>query len=327
MFLTLPPELLEEIGALLIRDDLKALRGANKDVQAAVDPTFFAEFPISSSALSRLSESDVSFLRTIAGGETHWSPHATKLSVFPGAFTNVSDTETADVNGPFDVRELFAAALKSMSRIRTVLWKVAVNEPEWVRQVLCDSICGFPQLENFNIGLLSETEFTATTEMPEEFVASSVCYSKTAAMSFMDDVILNIIIIRLPPTRSLHIKACGCALAPQNSCFGRCADADQYRAVDDICHGLKRAVEGFSSEIIYSTDLHVDGSIYDLQPVESSDEDESTGEEPTFSYKCRQPEWKSDEPRRVARRVYRFPDPELAAQYYLRATRGHFNAE
>jgi hypothetical protein len=95
----------------LIRDDLKALRGANKNVQAAVDPAFFAEFPINSSALFRLSESDDSFLRTIANGETHWCQHAKKLSVFPGASTNVFHTETPDVNGPSDVRELFAAAL------------------------------------------------------------------------------------------------------------------------------------------------------------------------------------------------------------------------
>ncbi|KAF7344860.1 hypothetical protein MVEN_01647800 [Mycena venus] len=324
MLLSLPPELLEEIGALLIREDLKALRGANKNVQAAVDPAFFAEFPISSSALSRLSESDFSFLRTIADGETPWSQHAKKLSVFPGALANVSHTETGDVNGPSDVRELFAAALGSMSSIRTVLWKVTMNEPEWVRQVICDSICAFPELENFSIGLLSEAELTATTEMPGEFVASSVCYSKTTAMSFMDDVILNTIIARLPSTRSLHIKACGCALAPQNACFGRCADADNYREVDDICHGLKRAVEGFRAEIIYSTDLYVDGNIYDLEPVASSGEDESTEEETTFSYRCRQPEWTPFMPRygRVERRVHRFPDPEVAARYYAMATGG-----
>ncbi|KAJ7498320.1 hypothetical protein B0H11DRAFT_2276029 [Mycena galericulata] len=252
-------------------------------------------------------------------------------SVFPGALTNVSDTESADVDGPSDVRELFAAALKSMSRIRTVLWKAAMNEPQWVRQVICDSIRAFPQFENLNIGLLSEAEFTATTELPEEFVASpeSACYSKTAAMSFMEDVILNTIIAGLPFTRSLHIKACGCALAPQNACFGRCADADQYRAVDDICHGFKQAVEGFRAEIIYSTDLYVDGNIYDLERGASSDEDESTEEETTFSYRCRQPEWTPVEPRvgRIVRRVSRFPDPQLAAQYYLRATSGYRNAE
>lgn len=85
-----------------------------------MDPAFFAEFPISSSALSRLSESDFSFLRTIATGETGWFQYAKKLSVFPGASTNVSHTETADVNGPSDVLELLAAALQSMSMIRTV---------------------------------------------------------------------------------------------------------------------------------------------------------------------------------------------------------------
>jgi hypothetical protein len=142
-----------------------------------------------------------------------------------------------------------------------------------------------------------------------------------------DDVVLNTIIARLPSTRSLHIKACGCALAPQNACFGRCADADHYRELDDICCGLKRAVEGFRSEIIYSTDLHVDRNIYDLKPVASSGEDESTGKETLFSYRCRQPEWTPFKPRygRVERRVSRFPDPEAAARYYAIATSGHLD--
>ncbi|KAJ7202686.1 hypothetical protein B0H12DRAFT_1162590 [Mycena haematopus] len=320
MLLILPPDLLGEIGALLIRDDLKALRGANKDVQAAVDPAFFAEFPISSTALSRPSESDLSFLRTVADGETPWSQYAKTLSVFP----EVSTISAVSVDDESSVaRELLAAGLGSMSKIRTVLWKVAVNEPEWVRQVICDSICAFPQLENLNIGLLSQAELATAGE----FVFFSACYTKTEATTFMDDVIFNTIIAGLPSTRSLHITACGCALAPRNACFGRCADADDHREVDDICHGLKRAAEGFSSEIINSTDLHADGNIYDLKRVAASDGDESTGEETTVSYRCREPEWTPSKPRegRIERRANRFPDPQLAAEYYFRATSGHYN--
>ncbi|KAJ7195995.1 hypothetical protein B0H12DRAFT_1226578 [Mycena haematopus] len=327
MLLNLPPELLEEIGVLLIRDDLKALRSANKNVQEAVDPAFFAEFPINSTALGSLSESDFSFLRTIAGGETPWSRHAKTLSVFPGlgASTNDFPFDTADDNGFSEARELFAAALGSMSNIRTVLWKVARDESEWVRQVICDSICAFPQLEHFNIGFFSGAELA---EVPGEFIETFASFSKAATTIFTEEFILNTIIAGLPSTRSVHIKACGCVLAPQNACFGRCADADDYREVDDICHGLKRAVEGFSLETINSTDLHVDGNVYDLRPLESSDEDddESTGKKTTISYRCREPVWTPLKPRdgRVERRVpHRFPDPEIAARYYAMATAGH----
>ncbi|KAF7351611.1 F-box domain-containing protein [Mycena sanguinolenta] len=145
MLLDLAPELLERIGAQLPSSNHAILRTVCKFFNGALHSSFFSILVLKTTR-NGLSVDGVEMLKVIATGETGWSVHAKMLRIIPA-----KPTSQEDVQGDMPV-DLLAAALASLSNIRSVLWQ-AHNREFWTlgRSVIIDFLNGSTTLDDLEL--------------------------------------------------------------------------------------------------------------------------------------------------------------------------------
>ncbi|KAF7351491.1 hypothetical protein MSAN_01581400 [Mycena sanguinolenta] len=117
MLLNLSVELLEAIGAQLTRSDLAIMRAVCKDLNGALWRLFFSVLVLETKR-NGFGEDGIEMLKALASGQTGWTLHARALRVIqaPPVRDECAHNE--------EMVDLLAAALKSLSDIRTVVWHV-----------------------------------------------------------------------------------------------------------------------------------------------------------------------------------------------------------
>ncbi|KAJ7488079.1 hypothetical protein FB451DRAFT_1391030 [Mycena latifolia] len=143
--LSLSVELVQEIGAELSRVDLKRLRAVCKDVGLAINPLFFSALVLWTQHL-RL-ETGLHVLTSLASGKSGWSPYAKTLTIKPGETPKAGPG--ADDRSDSAMQELLAAALGSLTKIRTVIWEMHEGDLAWQQTAICQSFANFPLLDHF----------------------------------------------------------------------------------------------------------------------------------------------------------------------------------
>ncbi|KAJ6599878.1 hypothetical protein DFH09DRAFT_627114 [Mycena vulgaris] len=131
MLLDLSTELLQKIGSQLPLTDHGSLRRVCKDLDGPMQRFVFSDLVLQTSKLC--SEDGVDLLEYLAAGRTGWSRHAETLRLTPGDAWRI----TADGDA-VKMQDLLASALRSMAKIRVVIWKVRARGPSWVLNAMCE---------------------------------------------------------------------------------------------------------------------------------------------------------------------------------------------
>ncbi|KAJ6599869.1 hypothetical protein DFH09DRAFT_627075 [Mycena vulgaris] len=147
MLLDLSTELLQEIGSQvnstrpnrrvvptlsqLCLTDHGSLRRVCKHLDGPMQPFVFSDLVLQTSKLC--SKDGLDRLEALATGWTGWSRHAETLRLTPGdAWIITPDGDAVKM------QNLLASALRSMAKIRVVIWKVRADGPSWVLNAMCE---------------------------------------------------------------------------------------------------------------------------------------------------------------------------------------------
>ncbi|KAJ6599861.1 hypothetical protein DFH09DRAFT_626981 [Mycena vulgaris] len=131
MLLDLSIELLQEIGSQLPLTDHGSLRRVCKHLDGPMQRFVFSDLVLQTSKLC--SKDGLDLLEFLAAGRTGWSRHAETLRLTPGDYWRI----TADRDAA-KMQDLLASALRSMAKIRVVIWKVRAGGPSWVLNAMCE---------------------------------------------------------------------------------------------------------------------------------------------------------------------------------------------
>ncbi|KAJ7627438.1 hypothetical protein FB45DRAFT_921361 [Roridomyces roridus] len=162
MFLTLPTDLLEEIGKELDHTDQGHLRAVCKELEDATQRIFFSQLVIKTGKhLLRNDHPHLELLKALAAGQTGWNVHARKIHFIPGPYVAPErkkrlaflrfGSEKKRESGQREVETLLKSALATMTHVRAIFWKPNSRDVVSLREVIADFIGRLPVLDEFGL--------------------------------------------------------------------------------------------------------------------------------------------------------------------------------
>ncbi|KAJ6536269.1 hypothetical protein B0H19DRAFT_1183080 [Mycena capillaripes] len=147
MLLDLSVELLEEIGSKLPHGDHANLRAVCKVLDGAMQRLFFSVLVLTLGEHPKRDDSVpmlLDMLQALGTGKTGWSVHARTLRIQRGRRAGHQGAVALPVS-EYEMKDLLASALRSVPKIRTVVWEVgehAEQDPsQWEK--CSGTICTF----------------------------------------------------------------------------------------------------------------------------------------------------------------------------------------
>ncbi|KAJ7778677.1 hypothetical protein DFH07DRAFT_795555 [Mycena maculata] len=143
-------EIIQQIGGELPNCDQMNLRAVCRELGVAIDPLFYTFFTLRGDRMRR--DNGLYIMERLAARQIGWSHFAKTVHIMPG-----SKPETGEATGPKyypsdpALPNLLVSALASMHNIQTVVWTVHANDPDWVREAICDSLNTLPLLSDLQL--------------------------------------------------------------------------------------------------------------------------------------------------------------------------------
>ncbi|KAF7359994.1 hypothetical protein MVEN_00726700 [Mycena venus] len=197
MLLDLSAELLEEIGSTLAHNDHANLRAVCKDLDGAMRRLFFSvlvltlgEHPKRNDFYPTLLE----MIRTLGTCKTGWSIHARMLRIKRGRRSGYQEVEALPVSND-EMKDLLAFALRSIPKIRTVVWEVREqaeqNPSPWEKTngIICEFLNTLTGLDDLQLDVQGTVDVSSlNVRSLRKFTLKSPRWERQFAFGWMTPI-------------------------------------------------------------------------------------------------------------------------------------------